>query len=68
MELWLTDNTSLSTSSIYKYALAAETTSKEMIDKGIIPIGLFEMTPLQIDIYLPRILNEPSFVKKKHNR
>lgn len=64
MEQWLTGNTSLSSSSVYKYALAAETTSKEMIDKGIIPIGLFEMTPLQIDIYLPHILNDPDFIKK----
>ena len=35
-----------------------------MFDKGVIPIGLFEMTPIQIDIYIPLILNDPDFIKK----
>lgn len=64
MERWLGENTSLADSSIYKYALAAVTTSKEMLEKGVIPIDLFEMTPIQIEIYLPRILNDPDFIKK----
>lgn len=64
MERWLGENTSLADSSIYKYALAAVTTSKETLEKGVIPIDLFEMTPIQIEIYLPRILNDPDFIKK----
>lgn len=64
MQRWLGENTSLADSSRYKYALAAETISKEMLDKKVIPVGLFEMTPIQIDIYIPLILNDPDFIRK----
>ena len=64
MKRWLSENTSLSDSSVYKYAHAAETVSKEMLNKGVIPVDLFEMSPIQIDIYMPVILSDPDFVRK----
>ena len=36
MKRWLGENTTLSESSVYKYAHAAETISKDMLAKGII--------------------------------
>ena len=64
MKRWLGENTTLSESSVYKYAHAAETISKDMYAKGVIPISLFEMSPIQIDVYMPVILSDPDFVKK----
>ena len=58
------DNTSLSDSSIYKYSHAVNTISKEMYQKGIIPVDLFSMSELQCDIYLPIILHDPDFLSK----
>lgn len=64
MKRWLGENTTLSESSVYKYAHAAETISREMLAKGVIPIDLFEMSPIQIDVYMPVILSDPDFIKK----
>lgn len=64
LSVWIKDNTSLSDSSIYKYSHAVNTISKEMYQKGIIPVDLFSMSELQCDIYLPVILQDPDFISK----
>lgn len=61
---WIKENTSLSDSSIYKYSHAVNTISNEMQEKGIIPCGLFDMSVLQYDFYLPQILIDVDFVRK----
>ena len=64
LSVWIKENTSLSDSSIYKYSHAVNTISKEMQQKGIIPVDLFAMSELQCDIYLPIILKDPDFISK----
>ncbi len=64
LSVWIKENTSLSDSSIYKYSHAVNTISKEMHQKGIIPVDLFAMSELQCDIYLPIILKDPDFISK----
>ena len=64
LSVWIKENTSLSDSSIYKYSHAVNTISKEMRQKGIIPVDLFAMSELQCDIYLPIILQDPDFISK----
>ena len=64
LSLWIKENTGLSDSSIYKYSRAVNTVSNEMKEKGIIPVGLFDMSVLQCDFYLPIILNNPDFIAK----
>ena len=64
LSLWMKENTLLSDSSIYKYSRAVNTISNEMHNKGVIPAGLFEMSTLQCDFYLPIILRDPSFIEK----
>lgn len=62
--LWIKENTTLSDSSIYKYSHAVKNVSKDMITIGVIPMGLFEMSALQCEYWLPVILNHPSFINK----
>jgi len=64
LSVWIKENTSLRDSSIYKYSHAVNTISKEMHQKGIIPVDLFAMSELQCDIYLPIILKDPDFISK----
>lgn len=64
LSVWIKENTSLSDSSIYKYSHAVNTISKEMHQKGIIPVDLFSMSELQCDIYLPIILKDFDFISK----
>ena len=64
LSVWIKENTSLRDSSIYKYSHAVNTISKEMQQKGIIPVDLFAMSELQCDIYLPIILKDPDFISK----
>ena len=64
LSVWIKENTSLSDSSIYKYSHAVNTISKEMHQKGIIPVDLFAMSELQCDIYLPIILKDSDFISK----
>ena len=64
LSVWIKENTSLSDSSIYKYSHAVNTISKEMHQKGVIPVDLFAMSELQCDIYLPIILQDPDFISK----
>lgn len=64
LSLWMKENTLLSDSSIYKYSRAVNTISNEMKQKRIIPVGLFDMSVLQCDFYLPIILRDSDFVAK----
>lgn len=61
---WMKDNTLLSVSSIYKYSRAVNTISNEMVEKGTIPTGLFNMSLLQLDAYIPIILCDVNFIVK----
>lgn len=64
LKLWIKENTSLSDSSIYKYSRAVNTVSNEMVAKGVIPVGLFELSSLQLDYYIPIIFDNPDFKEK----
>ncbi len=61
---WMKENTKLSESSIYKYSHAVNTISKEMLENCIIPIDLFSMSIYQLDIYIPKVLNNSYFITK----
>lgn len=66
---WMKENTELSDSSIYKYTRAVNTISNEMQEKGVIASNLLVMSTLQLDIFIPLILNDRSgFHDKKPNR
>jgi predicted restriction endonuclease len=58
------ENTTLSDSSVYKYARAVNTISNEMKEKGLITESLLAMSALQLDIFVPLILHDPDFVAK----
>lgn len=58
------ENSSLSDSSIYKYVRAINTISNEMKDKGVITSSLLEMSTIQLDVFIPLILNDPDFITK----
>ena len=62
--VWMRENTTLSDSSVYKYARAVNTISNEMKEKGLITESLLAMSTLQLDIFVPLILHDPDFVAK----
>lgn len=64
LQSWIENNTTLAKSSAYKYSLAINTISNEMIEYGVIPVSLFEMSIIQFDKYLPVILKNETFYKK----
>ena len=61
---WLVKNTPLAASSIYKYATAIGTISKEMENKSLIAKNLYAMTLMELDIYIPLILMDVEFQAK----
>ena len=61
---WMKENTELSDSSIYKYTRAVNTISNELQEKGVIASNLLVMSTLQLDIFIPLILNDPDFTIK----
>jgi putative restriction endonuclease len=61
---WMRKNSVLSESSIYKYSHAVKTTSEEMVQRNVVQNSLFEMSLLELDIAIVRILNDPAFVQK----
>lgn len=63
-EEWMRESTTLSESSIYKYAHAVNTIASDMIEAGVIPVLLADMSPLQLDIYVKKILDDASFIAK----
>ena len=62
--MWMSENTALSDSSIYKYTRAVNTISNEMLEKGVITESLLSMSTLHLDIFIPIILNNADFAKK----
>lgn len=64
LQSWIENNTTLAKTSAYKYSHAINTISNEMIEYGVIPISLFEMSIIQFDKYLPIILANEAFYKK----
>lgn len=62
--LWMSNNTNLSPSSIYKYSHAVETVSQEMLDYGVITLPLRETDPLSLDLALHAILSNHQFAAK----
>ncbi|MBR6528352.1 MAG: HNH endonuclease [Lachnospiraceae bacterium] len=61
---WMRENTILAESSIYKYTRAIPTISREMKEKGVITQSLLAMSILQLDVFIPLILQDSDFVKK----
>ena len=61
---WMSENTTLGESSIYKYTRAIVTISREMMEKGVILQDLFAMSTIQLDVFVPLILQDLDFVKK----
>lgn len=61
---WMSQATTLSDSSIYKYARAVNTISQEMIALGVISKPLYEMGLSELDISIPMILSSPEFIAK----
>lgn len=64
LSLWIKENTTLSDSSVYKYSRAVNTISNEMLAKKVIPVSLFNLSSIELDFYLPIILNDESFKTK----
>lgn len=62
--VWMRENSTLSDSSVYKYTRAVNTISNEMEEKGIITESLLLMSTLQLDIFIPLILQNPDFIIK----
>lgn len=61
---WMTDNSNLSNSSVYKYVHGFNTVSKDMLREGIITKPLSEMSIRELDLAITVIFNTPSFIKK----
>lgn len=61
---WMKKSSTLSESSIYKYSHAIKTISEEMVKLNVISKSLFEMSLLELDIAIVRILNCSAFIQK----
>ncbi len=61
---WLSQNTTLSESSIDKYSGAVGTISKEMLQKGTIQKPLENMSPFELDLAIALTINDPDFIAK----
>ena len=67
---WMSENTKLSESSIYKYSRAVVNISKEMKASGVITDDILNMNIIELDISIKNILNFADFIAKdkKGNR
>lgn len=61
---WMNENATLADSSIYKYTRAVNTLSNVMPEQGIIYKSLLEMSSVEYDIAILKILNNEVFVRK----
>jgi len=61
---WMTINSKLADSSIYKYTRAVNTISNEMMDKKVINKSLLNMSLVEMDIAILNILNNDYFINK----
>ncbi len=60
----LRQHTSLSDASISKYVGAVGTISREMYNEGVIFKPIINMTAFELDVAIPLILDNPSFIQK----
>ena len=61
---WMSNNSGLSESSIYKYTRAVNTVSNEMLEEGIIHKSLLNMNRIEFDLAFIDILQNERFKKK----
>lgn len=62
--IWMSDNSNLSESSIYKYTRAVNTISNEMMDEQVIHKSLLYMNRIELDLAIINILQNERFIKK----
>ena len=62
--IWMSNNTKLSESSIYKYKLAIKTISSDMNENGVIHKRLSDMNQFELDIAINMIFQNSQFMKK----
>lgn len=62
--IWLTENTTLSSSSLKHYQGGVRTISSEMIEKKVIKLPLEEMSAEQLELAVFNIFNNPYFIEK----
>ncbi len=62
--IWMTENSTLSDNSIYKYTRAVNTISNEMLNLNIIQNSLFSMNIVDLDFAIYNILNDTNFKNK----
>ncbi len=61
---WLNQNTTLSDSSISKYAGAVGTISREMLDRGVIQKPFENMTVFELEVALSATMTDAEFIAK----
>ena len=61
---WMTQNSDLSESSVYKYKRAVNTVSNDMLEQAVVNKNLLEMNLVELDIAIYNILNNPVFIEK----
>lgn len=62
--LWLGNKSTLSPTTVKKYASGTFVVSQEMLDLGVIPKPLASMTPYELDIAIGIILRNEQFIEK----
>ena len=61
---WMTHNSKLGESSIYKYKRAVNTVSNEMLEQQVVNKSLFNMNLVELDIAIYNIFDNPLFIEK----
>ena len=61
---WMKENTTLKDSSIEEYSRSVNAISNEMMDKGYISKSLFNMTEIELDIFIDKIFKDVDFIAK----
>lgn len=61
---WMTQNSGLSESSVYKYKRAVNTVSNDMIEQKVVNKSLLDMNLVELDIAIYNIQDNPIFIEK----
>ena len=61
---WMTKNSALAESSVYKYTRALNTVSNEMFEQGVINKTLLDMNLVELDIAIMNIFGNEYFIEK----
>ena len=61
---WMTQKSSLSGASIYKYMRAVKKVSDEMMEQGVVNKSLLDMTLVELDIAMYNIFSNSFFIEK----